>query len=81
MWNIDVNCEKCGKLMSKYYLRKHMREVHFGEKREEGECDICGKLLLKQDLSRHMRQVHFGKDRGECEICGKAVPCQTHEGS
>ena len=59
----------------KQHLLRHRREVHFGEKREEGEkgsCEICGKLMAKYYLLQHMREVHLG-EKEKCEICGKLM--------
>ena len=66
-------CERCGKLMKKTDLPRHMREVHYGKDR--GKCETCGKLMLKVCLPRHIKEVHqkrkIKRIKRECKICGK----------
>jgi len=65
-----VECEECGKRLSRRYLREHKQQVH---QKSVMECEMadCGKMFnRKSHLADHMRMVHgFAKLKcnvGEC---------------
>ena len=65
-----VECEVCGKRLSRRYLREHKQQVH---QKSVMECEMadCGKMFnRKSHLADHMRMVHgFAKLKcnvGEC---------------
>ena len=67
-----VNCEKCGAVTKKKYLRIHLIRYHNEPKRPVGrhkkikldtnqrkvECELCGKQVKKMNLRTHHRRVH-----------------------
>ena len=78
-----VNCEKCGAVTKKRYLRIHLIRFHGESKRRSGrkkknnidtnhrkvECHLCGKEVKKMNLRKHHRIVHEKvKDKGPA-IC------------
>ena len=85
--DMKVNCELCGAVTKRKYLRRHCVRFHNEPMRQRGkkrllvdtrhdkvECPLCGKVLKKMNLRKHHRKVHEKeKDTGPaiCEVCGK----------
>uniref|UniRef100_A0A0A1WI98 GDNF-inducible zinc finger protein 1 n=2 Tax=Zeugodacus cucurbitae TaxID=28588 RepID=A0A0A1WI98_ZEUCU len=62
-------CTFCQKKFNKVYLRKHIENVHIGERKYK--CDICGNMYKTNDNVMRHRQLHT-KDRNyPCAVCDK----------
>ena len=48
-------CAQCGKMVSRSYIKGHMKYVHGDEKTRRGSCEHCGKLITKKNLSTHRK--------------------------
>ena len=74
-----VNCQKCGKSMSKPSLNLHMRRVH-----QPMKCPHCDKMLKKGKyyLREHILQVHEKVKSHKCNVCqnsfSTSVSLKTH---
>lgn len=63
-----VECEECGRQISKQNLKKHL-VVHTGERNHVCPEDDCGKrFLLKYKLKLHMK-THSTEDYLKCDWC------------
>ncbi|XP_044729914.1 gastrula zinc finger protein XlCGF8.2DB-like [Chrysoperla carnea] len=66
-----INCEVCGKMCQRRYLRAHMN-IH-GE-RNRIACEYCAKIFISQDtLQTHVKTYHIGSGpicRYLCTECG-----------
>ena len=59
-------CETCGKLLTKSYMKIHLR-IHSGEK--PFACDMCPfKTNQKGDLKMHQKR-HYGIKDHKCSLC------------
>nr|XP_014096605.1 zinc finger protein 2-like [Bactrocera oleae] len=62
-------CSFCQKKFDKAYLRKHIENVHIGERKFK--CDICGNMYKTNDNVMRHRLLHT-KDRNHpCPVCDK----------
>lgn len=62
-------CSFCQKKFNKIYLRKHIENVHIGERKFK--CDICGNMYKTNDNVMRHRLLHT-KDRNyPCTVCDK----------
>ena len=48
-------CAECVKMVSRSYIKGHMKYVHGDEKTRRGSCEHCGKLITKKNLSTHRK--------------------------
>lgn len=63
-----VNCNICGKRLTKQCLNAHM-ERHSGTKRFQ--CDVCGQKFF-QHLSLNNHMIRHQDPKFSCEYCGKS---------
>ena len=68
----SVKCDQCDKLFHKNSLRRHVLEVHEGQRKKETkvQCDQCDKKLNRSKLKRHILEVHVDKNYS-CHICNQ----------
>ena len=67
--NGPVNCDYCNKIISKGNLKRHIEDVHEGQKKFE--CEHCNKTFSQKcNLKTHVLNVHFGK-KFKCQKCQK----------
>ena len=72
-----VECDECGKYLSRRSLLEHKKAVHRGEKklrrgkscRVKVKCDECGKYLSEMKaLLNHKSLVHRGENPISCKV-------------
>ena len=74
-------CNQCGKLVFKSYLKKHIRTVHEGIRDQIYTCEHCGKEYTNNfHLKTHIKQKHEEHSfddssdaikKEQCNQCGK----------
>ncbi|XP_067640867.1 zinc finger protein 709-like [Eurosta solidaginis] len=57
-------------------LRKHEKNIHFGELPEVKECPICQKKLDPNYLRTHLTTVHNSERKHICDTCGDSFKSQ-----
>ncbi|XP_068222699.1 zinc finger protein 709-like [Palaemon carinicauda] len=83
--NRHVQCDLCGKLYEKRYLKSHMM-THTGER--PFKCEVCGDSFVQRIHLRTHMKIHTGEKDYFCDTCGKMfalkstldVHCRTHTG-
>ena len=62
-----LECQICGKVVSKYLLKSHMK-VHSESK--PFKCEYCDKgFKINSNLTKHLR-IHTGEKPFKCALCG-----------
>ena len=57
-------------------MKKHIAQIHEGEKPEKIQCSICEKLFTsKRSLKEHTAVVHDDKKPFKCDSCD--ISCAT----
>ena len=65
-----VECEQCGKRITKRHLLHHKRTVH---NYVTVKCGHCGKQVRKHYLMQHIQDVHKPKPKPKCDVCQKEI--------
>ena len=67
--NGPVKCDYCYKIISKGNLKRHIEDVHEGQKKFE--CEHCKKTFSQKcNLKTHVLKMHSGK-KFKCQKCQK----------
>ena len=67
---IKVNCDVCGKSVSKQYLKEHIQAVHEGK--IPYKCVQChDEFRTRRKLQQHIRFDHEGVQKPKCPTCDK----------
>ena len=74
-----VNCEVCGKSITKGNIQAHMKHQH--SNKSTIDCEYCHKSLKKHALNRHLMVMHKVDENGQetvgeftCNLCTKQFP-------
>eukprot|EP00088_Acartia_fossae_P061498 TRINITY_DN7392_c0_g1_i16.p1 TRINITY_DN7392_c0_g1~~TRINITY_DN7392_c0_g1_i16.p1 ORF type:complete len:504 (+),score=53.03 TRINITY_DN7392_c0_g1_i16:106-1617(+) len=68
------SCEKCDYTSwNKFYLKDHVKRVHF---LQHNSCTICGKVV--KNLDKHIDRCHMTEGSHPCDQCGKLFAAKAN---
>ncbi|XP_062574174.1 zinc finger protein 615-like isoform X2 [Saccostrea cucullata] len=74
---MNVACDKCGKVMHKHSLRRHMLKMHSTSHEKNSharlKCNTCEKTFISQSNLQNHEDLHRGLMRIACDKCGKVM--------
>lgn len=74
--NAKVECEICGKLLTKTSLKTHKKVIH--ENQKLFTCEMCGKSFSNKTLLKAHMNVHMGVFDFICPYCGRGFNTKSN---
>ena len=67
--HIWVPCSKCGDMVPKARISRHMRQKHVPVKERKFKCEYCGKGFVDNTRLKDHVNIHTGEKPHKCKTC------------